>query len=114
MADDNIVKLLIETNQKTYIQVVKLKMKFPCVIGRQSPDVNIKDGSISRKHCQLLIEAGVLYIEDLGSSNGVELNGSKVKRMRLRMDDHIKLGSTRIKVVQISLSTKKASKSSGF
>ena len=114
MADDNIVKLLIETSQKTYIHVVKLKLRFPCIIGRQSPDISIPDSSISRKHCQLLVESKVLFIEDLGSSNGVDVNGAKVKRVRLRLDDHIKLGNTRIKVIQISLTAKKANKASSF
>ena len=110
MATDNAIKLLIETGQKTYVQVVKLSSRFPCVIGRQSPDILINDPMLSRKHCQLLLESGVLYVEDLGSSNGVEVNGSMIKRMRLRIDDHIRVGTTHIKVVGISLGPKKTSK----
>lgn len=108
--ESNLVKLFIETQEKKYNQVVKLAANFPCIIGRQSPNLTIKDVRISRKHCQLILEAGQLYVEDLGSSNGVEVNGFKVKRVRLRADDQIKIGDTMIKILKIELATVKRKK----
>lgn len=110
---DNVVKLFIDSVGKKYMQVIKLSSRFPFIIGRQSPDLMIKDSTISRKHCQLVVEAGGLFIEDLGSSHGTDVNGSRIKKLRLRIDDQIKLGDTRIKVLQIDLATKKAAKSGG-
>lgn len=100
---DSMIKLSIESAGKRYTQVVKLSSRFPCVIGRQSPDLMIKDSTISARHCQLIIEGGVLYIEDLNSSHGTDVNGARIKKLRLRVDDNIKLGDTRIKVLQIEI-----------
>lgn len=107
----NIIKLFIEFGEKKYSQVIKIANNFPFVIGRQAPDLTLKDPRISRRHCQLLVETGMLYIEDLGSIHGIEVNGAMVKRTRLRIDDHIKLGNTHIKVIQIDITTKKSAKS---
>lgn len=111
---DNVVKLSIEAAGKKYTQVVKLSSRFPCIIGRQSPDLMIKDSTVSPKHCQLIIESGGLYIEDLGSSHGTDVNGARVKRLRLRIDDNIKLGDTRIKVLQITLAPRHAKSGGSF
>ena len=110
---DNVVKLFIESAGKKYVQVIKISGRFPCIIGRQSPDLMIKDSTLSRKHCQLVVEAGGLFIEDLGSSHGTEVNGARIKRMRLRIDDHIKLGDARLKVLQIDITAKKVTKFGG-
>ena len=107
------VKLFIESVGKSYVQVLKLSTRFPVVIGRLSSDLMLKDSTLSRKHCQLIIEAGVLFIEDLGSSHGTELNGARIKKMRLRIDDNIKLGDTRIKVLQVDLPPRQIGKSGG-
>ncbi len=110
----SVVKLFIEVGEKKYVQVIKIAHNFPFVIGRQAPDLSIKDPKLSRRHFQLLVETGILYIEDLGSSNGLEVNGSATKRTRLRTDDHIKAGGLRIKVIQIEIAAVKKAKGSGF
>ena len=50
------------------------------VIGRGSKgtDLTIRDGNISRKHAVVLFHEGAFYIQDLGSTNGVEYNGQRV------------------------------------
>ncbi len=108
--ESNLVKLFIETKEKKYNQIVKLAANFPCIIGRQSPNLTIKDNLVSRKHCQLILESGQLYVEDLGSSNGVEVNGFKVKRVRLKAEDMIKIGDCMIKILKIELATAKKTK----
>ena len=112
--DLNVVKLFIETGEKKSTKVIKLSNNSPYVIGRQSADLAIKDALVSRRHCQLVIEAGALSVEDLGSSNGIEVNGSGTNRTRLKVNDQIKLGNTRIKVLEISLATKKVRKGGDF
>ncbi|MGZ3726850.1 MAG: FHA domain-containing protein [Pseudobdellovibrio sp.] len=111
---EGVIKLLIETGEKNYVHIVKLTSKFPCVIGRQSPDLTINSTKISRKHCQLVIEAGVLYIDDLGSRNGTDVNGSKIKRTRLRIDDKIIIGGVHIKILSVVIKASKPTKGGGM
>lgn len=43
-------------------------------------DVVIDDISVSRRHAQVKCDAGVYYLQDLGSRNGTRLNGSVIQR----------------------------------
>ncbi|MEN9799503.1 MAG: hypothetical protein RL653_3200 [Pseudomonadota bacterium] len=48
-------------------------------IGRESGcDVAVYDAGVSRKHARIFLQDGVLYVEDLGSSNGTLLNGERI------------------------------------
>ena len=51
-----------------------------CVIGRGSKGtgLTIRDGNISRKHAVVLFHNGSFYVQDLGSTNGVEFNGQRI------------------------------------
>lgn len=65
------------------------------VIGRVAAcDVVVADNKASRRHAQLIVEAGVVEVEDLGSSNGTMLNGKPVERRMLRDGDRIEIGKT--------------------
>lgn len=49
------------------------------VVGRSDRcDFVVKDESLSRQHCQIELDHGSFYITDLGSSNGVFLDGHKI------------------------------------
>lgn len=50
------------------------------VIGRGSKgtDLTIRDGNISRKHSVVIFHNGSYYVQDLGSTNGIEYNGQRV------------------------------------
>lgn len=64
------------------------------VIGRVAGcDVVLNDTKASRRHARLIVEAGVVEIEDLGSSNGTLLNGKPVTRRVLRPGDEVQIGS---------------------
>jgi pSer/pThr/pTyr-binding forkhead associated (FHA) protein len=59
----------------------------------------VDDGSISRQHaCFELTERGY-RVRDLGSTNGVVVNGSKVPAAELESGDEIRLGDVRFKYV---------------
>jgi pSer/pThr/pTyr-binding forkhead associated (FHA) protein len=47
------------------------------VIGREG-DIAISDGRVSRRHAQVTSTNGALTLEDLGSTNGTSLNGTKL------------------------------------
>jgi hypothetical protein len=67
------------------------------VLGRSREcDVRIPDVNVSRRHAELVQEGATYWISDLGSTNGVVLNGREVEREKLRDGDRITLGSTEI------------------
>ena len=54
---------------------------------------------VSRRHAKISIEAGDIFLEDLGSTNGSFVNGEKVTRTKLAEGDRILIGTSIIKVV---------------
>jgi hypothetical protein len=67
------------------------------VIGRSRDcDIQLADANVSRRHAELRQEGASFWIVDLGSTNGIEVNGKRVKRAKLRSGDTITLGSTEL------------------
>lgn len=67
------------------------------IIGRlPQSDITLDDPSVSRRHARVLRTASGWLIEDLGSTNGVRVNGRLVDRAHLRHGDSIELGSVRL------------------
>jgi general secretion pathway protein A len=63
------------------------------IIGRTSEnDLQIDSKYISRHHCQILATAEVTVIEDLNSTNGIVIRGSRVRRHILNDGDVIVIG----------------------
>ena len=63
------------------------------IIGRRHDcDLRIPLASVSKRHCQLHYNNGVLEIRDLGSRNGTILNGKPVNKTAIRAGDLIKIG----------------------
>lgn len=65
------------------------------VVGRaDSADLSINDASLSRRHARITREWNDIYIEDLGSKNGVVVNGRKISSLtRIKDGDRIYLGT---------------------
>jgi hypothetical protein len=67
------------------------------VIGRSREcEVQIGDPNVSRKHAEIRREGGGYVVVDLGSTNGIEVNGRRVKRATLTNGDRIALGQTEL------------------
>ena len=65
------------------------------VLGRSRDcDIQVNDSNVSRRHAELRQEGNSYWIVDLGSTNGMEVNGRRVKRAKLNDGDKITLGST--------------------
>lgn len=66
------------------------------VIGRSRDcEIVVEDAGISRRHAQVLPEADGWSVEDLGSTNGVLVNGMLIRGAHpLQPGDRIELGST--------------------
>lgn len=68
-------------------------------IGRSREcDVVIDDPNVSRKHAELRFRAGGWLVADLGSTNGVKVNGKRVREAPLEPGDEIMLGLVRLEL----------------
>ena len=52
------------------------------IIGREakSCDLHMNDQSVSRQHARIFSKEGAIWIEDLGSTNGIEVNGRSIRK----------------------------------
>jgi hypothetical protein len=67
------------------------------VIGRSREcDVQVEDPNVSRRHAELRQEGASYWIVDLDSTNGLEVNGRRLKRSKLEDGDRVTIGSTEI------------------
>jgi len=59
------------------------------IIGRgtQGTDLTIRDQNVSRKHASVILHGGAFYIQDLGSTNGVEFRGGRVDSRKIEEGD---------------------------
>jgi pSer/pThr/pTyr-binding forkhead associated (FHA) protein len=64
------------------------------VIGRADEcDISLTASHLSRRHAQLQIVDGALFVKDLGSSNGTFLNGKQVLESRVKRGDELRFDS---------------------
>jgi hypothetical protein len=67
------------------------------VIGRSKEcDIRVSDPNVSRRHAEIRQEGSMYWIIDLGSTNGLSVNGRQLKRSKLDEGDRITLGSTEL------------------
>src|SRR5438067_468051 len=69
------------------------------LVGRHPEcDIQIDSRKISRRHCCIAQVSDYLVIRDLGSTNGVCINGVRVIEGRLHPGDEVTIGSNRYQV----------------
>jgi hypothetical protein len=75
----------------------------PFEVGRTGEaDVVLRDPEVSRRHARFEGHDGVLYVEDLKSSNGTFLNGRPLRdALEVRAGDQIDVGTTRLIVASV-------------
>ena len=67
------------------------------VIGRSKDvDVQVTDPNVSRRHAEVRQEGATYWLVDLDSTNGVEVRGKRVKRLKLEDGTRFTIGSTEI------------------
>ncbi|MGB0514505.1 MAG: GGDEF domain-containing protein, partial [Wenzhouxiangellaceae bacterium] len=70
------------------------------VIGRDpASDFQIAERSVSRKHCQVIVDQNRHWIEDLESTNHTYLNGRRIERAPLSDGDQIRICETTLKFI---------------
>jgi predicted component of type VI protein secretion system len=61
-------------------------------------DIQIDSRKVSRRHCCIAQVHDYLVVRDLGSTNGVRINGVRVVEGRIRPGDELTIGSHRYQV----------------
>jgi pSer/pThr/pTyr-binding forkhead associated (FHA) protein len=70
------------------------------VIGRDPGcDIIIAGAHVSRRHAELSIRGGKLWVKDLGSSNGTFVNGKRNDEVALKNGDEVKFDAMAFKIV---------------
>ena len=65
-------------------------------IGRHPQcDIRLESGRVSRRHCCLTEVDGEVRVSDLGSTNGIRINGRRVQSGRLKPGDELSIGHFR-------------------
>jgi pSer/pThr/pTyr-binding forkhead associated (FHA) protein len=63
------------------------------VIGREAAcQIHALHPTISRRHCEVWVEDGKVYAQDLHSVNGVYVNGARIRKRRLAYGDLLQVG----------------------
>ena len=70
------------------------------IVGRKADlcDLILENASVSKLHCAVAKTDGLLFIRDLGSTNGTKVNGQKVTRGALLPGDELSFANVRFRV----------------
>ncbi|HST18271.1 MAG TPA: DUF3662 and FHA domain-containing protein [Gaiellaceae bacterium] len=67
------------------------------VLGRsKDADIQVDDPNVSRRHAELRREGSAYWLVDLDSTNGIEVRGKRVKRLKLEDGSRFTIGSTEV------------------
>ena len=67
------------------------------VVGRsKDADIQVSDPNVSRRHAELRREGSAYWLVDLDSTNGIEVRGKRVKRLKLEDGTRFTIGSTEV------------------
>ena len=78
-----------------------IRLASEVLVGRSADcDLCISEGFVSRRHAQLLIKSNMIWLKDLGSSNGTFVNGERVSgSVRLLHGDEIAFDTSAFQLV---------------
>jgi pSer/pThr/pTyr-binding forkhead associated (FHA) protein len=100
---------LLEIRTATdYRRTLNLHSGDALVLGRDPRKCQLcfADPSISHRHCRLSVSRTHLWVQDLGSTNGVFLNGKRVQSALARPGDNLRIGTCQISVRESGWSSK--------
>lgn len=74
-------------------------LQSPLIVGRRSAcDITLRFPDVSSRHCSLSFEDGFWIAEDLQSTNGIRVNGTRVERKVLLPEDRISIAGHRFTI----------------
>ena len=86
---------------KPGVEVLELAEGTPLVLGRGFPaEIQVDDPEVSRQHVRILLRAGQVELEDLGSRNGTRLQGQCIRKKAWLPGMQLEIGSTRLELVK--------------
>lgn len=69
------------------------------VVGRHPQcDARLDSIRVSRRHCCMTPDNGEVIVKDLGSTNGIRINGQRVEKGRLRPGDELSIAHIRYRL----------------
>jgi pSer/pThr/pTyr-binding forkhead associated (FHA) protein len=75
-------------------------LKTENIVGRSNDcDITLAAAHLSRRHAKLMVKEGLLYVKDLGSSNGTYLNGKRVTEARVKRGDDLRFDTLSFGVI---------------
>jgi len=87
----------------------ELRLVGRIVVGRDpSCEISHDDSLLSRRHAEFVSEREVTMVRDLGSRNGVFVNGARVVECVVEIGDVVQIGPLRARLVQIDAAVSEA------
>ncbi len=69
------------------------------IVGRHPQcDARLDSIRVSRRHCCMTQDHGEVVVRDLGSTNGIRINGQRVEKGRLRAGDELSIAHIRFRL----------------
>jgi pSer/pThr/pTyr-binding forkhead associated (FHA) protein len=69
------------------------------LVGRKDDcDLRLEHKSVSKMHCVIVKTDGLLFLRDLGSTNGTRVNGQRVRRAALLPNDQLGIANYKFRV----------------
>ena len=100
------LRLVSPDGSKSY----DLRDGVPLIVGRAPTcDLPVFDPTISRRHAEVTSDGSALAVRDLDSSNGIFVNGSKVRSALLAVDDVVAFGKVAFRLTSYALPTPSSS-----
>jgi pSer/pThr/pTyr-binding forkhead associated (FHA) protein len=70
------------------------------LVGRgEECDLRIEHKCVSKVHCVIVRTDGLLFVRDLGSTNGTRVNGQRIRRAALLPNDQLSIASLKYRVL---------------
>lgn len=93
--------VVLAAGTTTYQVGQRLTVTNPTTLGRDAAcDIPVEDDFVSAQHLKLSVSGGVWLAQDLNSTNGTRVNGSRLKgTVTLKPGDLLDLGRLRLRFV---------------
>lgn len=92
-------KISDQSAKPQLLMTLRFGNKSELVIGRDdASDIKLDGLQISNRHAKITQSNSGITIEDLGSTNGVYVNGNKISRQNVSPDDAVYIGSFLIRI----------------
>ena len=79
-------------------------LHLPCVLGRaKSADIPLPHPLVSRNHCQLFEQDNLLFVKDLGSTNGTFVGSERIEECVIRHGDLLTIGTVTFRAMDVGV-----------